>query len=160
MWTQQERRKLAHGHSDLTLQLDEVESYLHALQRAPQEVSSFKEELAAILEGFQADYRHHIAHEECEVFPIIDALGAVWHHQVESMRQEHCAIDVSLSTLRQHVIALDDSPKLAFHVVALRSELYLLRQIFRRHIKSERDCLTSAQALIGQRPLFEAIDER
>lgn len=154
MLIEQEKGALVHGHSDLTQQLDELDCYLVAMQRAPQELELLRPELLRILELFQADYRGHITHEECEIFPLIEALGPVWSHQVESMRQEHFAIDVSASLICEQVKALDDGPLLVRRLVALRSESYLLRQIFRRHIRSERDCLTSAQAIIGQMPLF------
>lgn len=142
---------IAHRHSELVRQLDELSAYAKMLESDEVDRLAYTPEFLRILARFERTCCEHIAHEEVECFTTIAQMGPIWEDQIEMLRCEHRTIQTLLNTIQSSLISspreLADQERSTTTISVLVGILY---RVFKRHSQNEREILHLVEQLNSQ----------
>lgn len=143
-----ETESVLHSHSTLNRLVEEIQVHTGLLVDPlmdPAEVRTLFEELLGFVVHFGVELREHVAAEERDVFPVLKRrVGATYSANIDSLYDEHRALDVSLSCLANEL-----ERALQTHECALfRSQVMVHAQElidkFYTHGRNEREAFIKA----------------
>lgn len=139
-------QSLFHSHSDLTRQIEELETHAAALRTAREDRALILEDLVGFAQGFAAELTAHIKEEEEEVFPEYSSdLNSSTRELLIQVYEQHRELEKALQTLLSFLKAAveaewpDDDLIESIYVRAR-----ILRYLFTLHSESEREFFVSA----------------
>lgn len=145
---------LFHSHSDLTRQIEELETHAAALRESSEERELILEDLLSFAREFAAELTAHIAEEEEIFFPqYLDSLDAPARELLEQVHEQHRELEKALSSLLSFLKAAAEAQDPDDDLIeSIYARACILRYLFTIHSESEREFFTVASQLKQSAP--------
>lgn len=131
---------LLHSHSDLTRQIEELESHANALRITHEDRGFILEDLLTFARRFAVELSAHISQEESVVFPMyLHLLNDTARAMLQRIHKEHREMEDSLERLLAFLDAAEEAEILDDDLIeSIHIRARLLNYAFAGHTERER----------------------
>lgn len=135
-------QSLLHSHSDLTRQIEELETHASALRTADgDDRDLILEDLIGFAHEFAADITAHIAEEEEEAFPkYLSLLNDATTKMLDQIYEQHRELEKALTTFLSFLKAAAEAKEPDDDLIeSIYARARILHYLFALHSNAERD---------------------